>query len=113
MRKVEHPVMISVLHRESWTSVIIDQKHTKGETECILIRQNKIECANFWGDPLLQSHKQYRFQKQPYHLAAATWVLPEGCVWDTCGNSWHGESLTPCDVQHLTGRHISTCDNTK
>ena len=40
------------------------KKDTKGWTECFWIRQNKTKCTNFQGNPLLQSHKQYRFRKQ-------------------------------------------------
>ena len=58
-----------------------EQKHTKGETERFLIRQNKTECANFRGNPYLQSHKQYK----KYKNKQITELLPVGCFQkDVC-----------------------------
>ena len=53
-----------------------DQKHIKGSTERFLIRQNKRECK-FSRES--SSSKPQTIQKQTNHLAAASWMLPEGC----------------------------------
>ena len=43
--------------------ISIDQEHTKGEIERFLISQNR-QNATFRGNPLLQSHEQYKTKQK-------------------------------------------------
>ena len=59
------------------TEVITSKKTQKITQNAFLIRQNKTEC-NFLSES--SSSKPQTIPRQPNNLAAASWILPDGCV---------------------------------